>query len=59
MPTYQYKCERCQREFEAVQRIVEDPLKECPQEGCKGEVKRLIPRTTFVLNGGGWFKDGY
>lgn len=63
MPTYSYKCETCGGEFDAVQSIKDPPLDECPTKtdtgGCKGHPKRLISRTTFVLNGGGWAKDGY
>ena len=57
MPTYPYKCTACAHEFDAVQSILEDPLKVCPK--CQGELKRLIARTAFVLAGGGWAKDGY
>lgn len=60
MPTYTYRCEKCKDVFDVEQRITEDPLPEHPDESCKGPVVRLIPnRTTFVLNGGGWYKDGY
>lgn len=26
---------------------------------CGGKVRKLISRTSFVLKGGGWYKDGY
>lgn len=57
MPTYEYKCNKCHKNFEQVQKITEPPLKECPK--CGGPVKRLISTTTFTLKGGGWYKDGY
>lgn len=59
MPTYPYRCLKCNHEFDAVQSILDQPLKTCPRESCLGEVIRLIARTSFVLNGGGWAKDGY
>lgn len=68
MPTYAYKCSKCQGEFEVVQRVSDPPLTHCTvryEDGggvCTGEVRRLIPSGRvggFVLNGGGWAKDGY
>jgi putative FmdB family regulatory protein len=58
MPIYEYLCEKCEREFEAEQRITADPLKTCPH--CRSRrVKRLISQTSFVLKGGGWYSDLY
>jgi predicted nucleic acid-binding Zn ribbon protein len=72
MPTYEYECSECGHAFEEEQRITDPPLKHCifnlkgdrfAEHGgvrCGGEVKRLIAgQTGFVLNGSGWFKDGY
>jgi putative FmdB family regulatory protein len=58
MPTYEYACEKCRHEFEAEQRITDDPVKTCPK--CRSrKVKRLISQTSFVLKGGGWYSDLY
>jgi putative FmdB family regulatory protein len=58
MPTYEYHCNGCDQEFEAEQRITEDPIKSCPD--CKSKkVKRLISKTSFHLKGGGWYSDLY
>ena len=58
MPTYEYKCDSCGHEFEAVQKITEKPLTECPN--CKkNEAKRLISATAFHLKGSGWYKTDY
>jgi putative FmdB family regulatory protein len=58
MPVYEYACEKCGHEFEAEQRITDDPIKVCPV--CKArKVKRLISQTSFVLKGGGWYSDLY
>ncbi len=60
MPTYEYECTKCGKTLEAEQKITEPPLKDCPQTACDGSLKRLIAgQTSFVLNGRGWFKDGY
>jgi putative FmdB family regulatory protein len=58
MPTYIYKCPECKLEYEVRQRITEEPLEECAM--CHGaKPVRLISATNFVLNGPGWYKDGY
>lgn len=59
MPTYDYVCKECGHEFEAVQRITEDTLTDCPQEGCDGEVRRKITNGNFVRKGNNWERDGY
>ena len=58
MPIYEYACGKCDHEFEANQRITEDPIKTCPE--CRSrKVKKLISRTSFVLKGSGWYSDLY
>jgi putative FmdB family regulatory protein len=58
MPVYEYVCEKCKHEFEAEQRISDDPIRTCPK--CRArKVKRLISRTSFVLKGSGWYSDLY
>ncbi len=59
MPTYEYVCDACGHQWEAVQSIKEDPLKKCPS--CKKlKAKRQISAGTgFILKGGGWYSDLY
>jgi len=58
MPVYEYVCTKCGHEFEAEQRITDEPIKTCPV--CRArKVKRLISQTSFVLKGGGWYSDLY
>ncbi len=58
MPTYDYQCGKCGREFTREQRITEPPVKTCP--ACKSrQVKRLLSAPGFILKGGGWYADGY
>jgi putative FmdB family regulatory protein len=40
MPTYEYKCEKCNHLFEKFQNMSEEPVKVCPV--CGGKVTRLI-----------------
>ena len=57
MPTYEYQCAACGREFEARQRITEPALTQC--EKCGGAVKRLLSSAPFILKGGGWYVTDY
>ena len=59
MPIYEYGCEVCRDTFERLQKVSDDPVKDCPACGEKGSVKKLVSRTSFVLKGGGWYKDHY
>ena len=57
MPMYEYVCDSCDKVYEFKQSMTEDPLKKCPK-GHRG-FRRIISNTSFVLKGGGWYKDGY
>jgi putative FmdB family regulatory protein len=56
--TYEYACRACKHAWETDQKITDEPQRICPACG-KAEAMRLISKSTFILNGGGWFKDGY
>jgi putative FmdB family regulatory protein len=58
MPIYEYACPDCGHRFDAMQKFSDDPIRDCPS--CKAQnVKKLISATSFVLKGGGWYKDHY
>jgi putative FmdB family regulatory protein len=66
MPTYEYICEKCGHEFEAVQSISAQPLRICPKELClrkkwgRGRVKRKISGGAGLLfKGGGFYITDY
>ncbi len=45
MPLYEYKCKSCSKTFEVLQRINEEPLRQCLY--CKGPIDKLISNTSF------------
>jgi putative FmdB family regulatory protein len=57
VPTYEYQCTDCGREFEVRQRISEPPLTLC--ETCGGALKRLLSAAPFILKGEGWYVTDY
>jgi putative FmdB family regulatory protein len=57
LPTYDYRCDRCDRTFEVRQRISEAPLATCDR--CGGPIRRLLAAAPFILKGGGWYVTDY
>jgi putative FmdB family regulatory protein len=57
VPTYEYHCDACGRDFEVRQRISEEPLK--THDGCGGAVRRLLSPAPFILKGEGWYVTDY
>lgn len=58
MPIYQYQCESCGHELEALQKMSDEPLTECPE--CKEQ--RLVKQVTapnFRLKGSGWYETDF
>lgn len=58
MPIYEYQCKSCQHEFEILQKMSADPLRECPDCG-KEELKKKISAAAFRLKGGGWYETDF
>jgi putative FmdB family regulatory protein len=57
MPIYEYRCLKCGRTFEVLQRINEEPLQQCLH--CDGKVEKLISATSFQFKGSGWYVTDY
>ena len=57
MPVYEYECTKCNKHFEIMQKISDDPLSSCKE--CGGDLKKLITSTSFVLKGSGWYVTDY
>jgi putative FmdB family regulatory protein len=59
MPTYDYRCDACEHEFELFQSIKAEPEKKCPECG-KNKLRRLIgPGAAIVFKGSGFYKTDY
>jgi putative FmdB family regulatory protein len=57
MPLYEYRCSKCHREFEVLQKFSDAPLE--VHEGCGGPVERLISAPSFRFKGSGWYVTDY
>ena len=54
MPIYEYQCQQCGHELEALQKISDAPLVACPQCG-KDTLNKLVSAANFRLKGSGWY----
>jgi putative FmdB family regulatory protein len=58
MPTYEYRCDKCNKTFEVFQKITEKPIKKCPT--CSSPVRRLIGSGGGILfKGSGFYATDY
>ncbi|MEE8578137.1 MAG: FmdB family zinc ribbon protein [candidate division Zixibacteria bacterium] len=58
MPTYPYRCQKCNHEFEEFQSITEDPIEVCPE--CSGKVIRLLAGGIgLIFKGSGFYQTDY
>jgi len=58
MPIYEYQCDACGHELEAIQKMADAPLTDCPQCG-KPALKRKISAAGFRLKGSGWYETDF
>ena len=58
MPIYEYACKNCEHTLDALQKISDDPLVECPACG-QPQLKRLISAPRFRLKGSGWYETDF
>lgn len=66
MPTYEYSCEKCGKNFDVFQSMRDAPFAECPKEHCRqkrwghGKVKRLLGSGAgLIFKGSGFYITDY
>ena len=58
MPIYEYECMDCNHYLDELQKMSDEPLKDCPK--ChKPKLKRLLSAPSFRLKGGGWYETDF
>jgi putative FmdB family regulatory protein len=57
MPIYEYRCHKCGKTVEVMQKFSDQPLSRCPQ--CSGKVSKIISNCSFQLKGSGWYVTDY
>lgn len=58
MPIYEYQCQACQHLHEALQKISDAPLVDCPACG-QPALKKKVSAAAFRLKGGGWYETDF
>jgi len=66
MPTYEYHCSKCDKNFEVFQSMKDSAFKTCPEAQCQmtpwghGEVKRLLGTGAgLIFKGSGFYITDY
>ena len=54
MPTYEYICNECEHQFEAVQSFSDPAIESCPK--CKGLVRKIYNNVGVVFKGSSFYK---
>jgi len=58
MPIYEYRCNDCGHELEALQKMSDAPLSVCPSCNRPG-LKKQISAPGFRLSGSGWYETDF
>ena len=58
MPIYEYQCQKCGHHHEALQKLSDPHLRQCPECGRKA-LKRLVSAVRFRLAGSGWYETDF
>jgi putative FmdB family regulatory protein len=57
MPIYEYRCSKCGKTFEKIQKFVDPPVE--VHEECGGPVERLISTSALQFKGSGFYITDY
>ena len=58
MPIYEYACTNCDHRLDALQKMSDEPLTDCPECG-EPALKRLLSAPRFRLKGKGWYETDF
>ncbi|MEJ2138089.1 MAG: zinc ribbon domain-containing protein [Gammaproteobacteria bacterium] len=58
MPIYEYECRECGHVFDALQKMSDAPLTDCPDCG-QPKLRKLLSAPNFRLKGGGWYETDF
>lgn len=58
MPIYEYQCTACGEVTEALQKMSDPPLTECPACGASA-LRKKVSAAAFRLKGGGWYETDF
>lgn len=59
MPIYEYKCDKCQKTMEFIQKFSDAPKTDCKICNAKNSLKKLISSPAIQFKGSGWYLTDY
>lgn len=57
MPLYEYRCVKCDRHTDKIEKVDGPHLKKCPH--CGGKVESVITAPAIQFKGSGWYVNDY
>jgi putative FmdB family regulatory protein len=58
LPIYEYACKECDHRLDALQKMADAPLVDCPSCG-EPSLKRMLSAPRFRLKGQGWYETDF
>ena len=58
MPIYGYVCRSCEHSFDALQKMSDEPLVDCPDCG-EAALQKQLSAPKFRLKGSGWYETDF
>ena len=58
MPIYSYRCESCGHTLDALQKVADAPLRDCPSCGAAA-LHKQVTAAGFQLKGSGWYATDF
>ena len=55
MPTYTYRCNNCDNQFDVRQRMTDDPLTDCQNCETKNSLRKVLNSVGIVFKGSGFY----
>jgi putative FmdB family regulatory protein len=55
MPTYTYRCNNCEYQFDIKQRMSDDPLSDCPECETENALRKVLNSVGIVFKGSGFY----
>jgi putative FmdB family regulatory protein len=55
MPTYTYRCNNCEYQFDVRQRMADEPLTDCPECNTNDALRKVLNSVGIVFKGSGFY----
>lgn len=59
MPIYEYECKSCHHHFDLIQKISDEPIRQCPKCFEETAIRLVSAPAGFQLKGTGWYATDF